>query len=39
MQYSDLDTSKIVKKQMYKWLEYSHVVTEHGLEKLKGEKE
>ena len=38
MQYSDLDTSKIVKKQMYKWLEYSHVVTEHGLEKLKGEK-
>jgi uncharacterized protein YjbI with pentapeptide repeats len=31
MQYSDLDTSKIVKKHVYKWLEDSHVVTEHGL--------
>lgn len=34
MQYSDLDISKIVKKQMYKWLEDSHVVTQYNLPKL-----
>jgi uncharacterized protein YjbI with pentapeptide repeats len=38
MQYSDLDTSKIVKKRMYKWLEDSHVVTKHGLPILKEEE-
>ena len=31
MQHSKIDTSKIVKKQMYKWLSDSHVVTEHNL--------
>ena len=35
MQYSDIDTSKILKKQAFKWLEDSHVVTQHGLHKLK----
>ena len=34
MQYSELDTSKIFKKQVYKWLEDSHLVTEHDLPKL-----
>lgn len=37
MQHSKLDTSKIIKKQAYKWLEDSHVVTKHGLPKLKDE--
>ena len=35
MQYSDIDTSKIIKKKMYEWLEDSHVVTEHRLPELK----
>jgi hypothetical protein len=37
MQYSNLDTPKIFKKQVYKWLENSHVVTKHGLPILKRE--
>ena len=37
MQYSNLDTPKIFKKQVYKWLENSHVVTKHRLPILKGE--
>jgi hypothetical protein len=31
MQYSKLDTKKIFKKVTYKWLEDSHLVTEHKL--------
>ena len=31
MQYSDLDVNKVVKKQMYKWLQDSHLVTKHRL--------
>ncbi len=31
MQYSNINTSKIVKKQMYKWLSDSHLVTRHNL--------
>jgi uncharacterized protein YjbI with pentapeptide repeats len=31
MQYSHIDTSKIVKKNMFKWLSNSHLVTEHYL--------
>lgn len=31
MQYSDIDTSKVVKKNTYKWLSDSHLVTEHNL--------
>ena len=38
MQYSDLDTSKIFKKQVFKWLEDSHVVTKHDLPILKEKK-
>jgi uncharacterized protein YjbI with pentapeptide repeats len=34
MQYSDLDTSKIFKQNVFKWLESSHVVTKHGSPKL-----
>jgi len=34
MQTSNLDVNKIFKKQVYKWLEDSHVVIEHGLPKL-----
>ena len=34
MQTSDLDVNKIFKKQVYKWLEDSHVVTKHRLPKL-----
>ncbi len=37
MQYSQLDTSKIFKQSVYKWLEDSHVVTEYELPALKGE--
>ena len=37
MQYSNLDTPKIFKNQVYKWLENSHVVTKHRLPILKGE--
>jgi uncharacterized protein YjbI with pentapeptide repeats len=37
MQYSNLDTPKTFKKQVYKWLENSHVVTKHGLPILKRE--
>jgi hypothetical protein len=39
MQYSDLDTSKIVKKHMFKWLENSHVVTVYNLPILKEAKD
>jgi hypothetical protein len=39
MQYSDLDTNKIVKKNMFKWLENSHVVTKHELPILKEAKD
>ena len=35
MQYSDLDTSKIFKQNVFKWLEDSHVVIKHNLPKLK----
>ena len=38
MQYSDIDTSKIVKKQMFKWLEDSHLVIMHGLPILKAKE-
>lgn len=38
MRYSKIDTNKIFKKQVYKWLEDSHIVTEHGLPKLKEKK-
>ncbi|MCK9577568.1 MAG: pentapeptide repeat-containing protein [Clostridia bacterium] len=38
MQYSDIDTSKIVKKQIFKWLENSHLVTTHGLPILKAKE-
>ena len=38
MQYSDIDTSKIVKKQMFKWLEDSHLVIKHGLPILKAKE-
>jgi len=38
MQYSDLEVEKIFKKQVYKWLEDSHLVTQHNLPILK-EKE
>ena len=31
MQYSDLDTSKIFKQNVFKWLQDSHVVTTHNL--------
>ena len=31
MQYSELNVNKVVKKQMFKWLEDSHLVTEHNL--------
>ena len=34
MQYSDLDTSKIFKKEVYKWLKDSHLVTKHNLPEL-----
>ena len=37
MQYSELDVNKVVKKQMYKWLSDSHLVTEHRLPILKEE--
>ena len=39
MQYSKLDVNKVVKKQMYKWLSNSHLVTKHGLPILKKEIE
>ena len=35
MQYSEIDTSKVVKKHVYKWLEDSHLVTKHGMPILK----
>ena len=38
MQYSELNTKKIFKKQVYKWLEDSHLVTVHDQKILK-EKE
>ena len=31
MQHSDLDTSKIFKQNVFKWLQDSHVVTKHNL--------
>jgi len=31
MQYIGIDTSKMIKKNMYKWLSDSHLVTEHNL--------
>lgn len=31
MQYSELNTSKILKKEMYKWLSDSHLVIKHKL--------
>ena len=31
MQYSELDVNKVVKKQMFKWLSDSHLVTKHNL--------
>jgi hypothetical protein len=31
MQYSGLNVNKLVKKEMYKWLEDSHLVTLHDL--------
>jgi hypothetical protein len=34
MQYSELDTSKIFKKEVYKWLKDSHLVTKHNLPEL-----
>ena len=36
MQHSSIDTSKVVKEHMFKWLEDSHLVTRHNLPKLKG---
>ena len=38
MQHSELDTKKVFKKHMYKWLEDSHIVTKHGQPKLKEEE-
>ena len=35
MQHSELDTGKIFKKQVYKYLEDSHLVTKHNLPILK----
>jgi len=35
MQYSEIDTSKVIKKKMYEWLEDSHLVTQHELPILK----
>lgn len=35
MQYSNLDVDEVIKKHAYKWLEDSHLVTGHGLKKLK----
>jgi hypothetical protein len=34
MQHSELKVDKIFKKEVYKWLETSHIVTEHELPKL-----
>ena len=39
MQHSELDTKKVFKKHMYKWLEDSHIVTKHDHPKLKEESE
>jgi len=37
MQHSNIDTSKVVKKGMFKWLKDSHLVTEYDLPILKEE--
>ena len=39
MRYSDIDASKILKKNAYKWLKDSHLVIEHHLPILKEVKE
>ena len=39
MRYSDIDASKILKKNAYKWLKDSHLVIEHYLPILKEVKE
>ena len=38
MQYSDLDTTKIFKTKVFKWLKDSHLVTKHNLPVLKEKK-
>jgi len=38
MQHSEIDTSKVIKKKMYEWLEDSHLVTKHKLPILKRKK-
>ena len=38
MQYSEIPTITIFNEELYKWLEDSHLVIEHGLPKIRGAK-